>query len=540
MPVPMHLWFARRVPSAADQPALRIGQVTRTYAELHEIASRWAWWLRSSCYEQPARVALMTEKNETRYLGFLSALYAGATVVPVNPRWPAARISRVLDAASVGTLIVDSHHVGWPARSGSMGRRPRTFGPAEQRRAAAASRSYMADECSPDDLAYIIFTSGSSGEPKGVPISHGNASAFFAAIGARYDIGPGDVFSQVSEISFDLSIFEIFGAWSFGACVCPVSMLQAAVPARCVDEWGITVWTSTPSLATMICNRDGLPADSLSRLSHLVFCGEPLPVRTARRWMAAASSAYLDNLYGPTEATVACTGSLLAPGGSFGDFADTDTVPIGSPFPGMECMVEPGDGQAGVPGELCLAGPQVFRGYLDPSSDAQRFITAAGRRWYRTGDQVRSVQEHGLIHLGRVDDQVKVNGYRIELAEVERSLERCVPGASCGSVVIRAPGQPAVLAAFVTETSEGGLTLRSRLARDLPTYMLPTYIWPISQLPLNQNGKVDRAALRERGRQLLGHSKELFGRLRLAPAGAQPYRSASWTVHLLDCLETVP
>jgi amino acid adenylation domain-containing protein len=509
MPMPMHHWFAQRVPSAADQPALRIGRAVRTYAELHEIASRWAWWLRSSSQEPPARVALTAEKSETRYLGFLATLYAGATVVPVNTQWPDSRISRVLDAASVDTLIVDSHHVERAARNCDPGRPLRVFGPADQEKAFAASQSYMAGECSDEDIAYIIFTSGSSGEPKGVPISHENVSAFLTAIGARYDIGSGDVFTQLSDISFDLSIFEIFGAWSLGACVCPVSKLQAAVPARCVSELGITVWTSTPSLATMLSNRDGLPANSLSQLRHIVFCGEPLPVRTARRWMAAAPSACLDNLYGPTEATVACTGSQVMPGSSFGDFDDTDTVPIGAPFPGMECMLEPSDGLADPSGELCLSGPQVFSGYVDSGSDAQRFITAGGRRWYRTGDRVRRTQAHGLVHLGRVDEQVKINGYRIELAEVERSVEHCVPGASCCAVAIGAPGGPAVLGVFVTEADDGGAALRSRLARDLPAYMVPTYIWPISQLPLNQNGKIDRVALRERSRELLGHNGEL-------------------------------
>jgi acyl-CoA synthetase (AMP-forming)/AMP-acid ligase II len=169
----------------------------------------------------------------------------------------------------------------------------------------------------------------------------------------------------------------------------------------------------------------------------------------------------------------------------------------------VDCLLHRPDGQAEPSGELCLAGAQVFGGYLNPGFDAQRFIRAGGRRWYRTGDQVRRTKEHGLVHLGRIDEQVKINGYRVELTELERVVERCVPGASCGAVVVSASGGLAALGAFVAGAPDRVATLRATLARELPAYMLPAHIWPIPELPVNQNGKIDRTALRELSRQML-------------------------------------
>ena len=502
----MRHWFLRGLGSGSGRPAVRVGKETRTYADLHETAIRWAWQLRHPERQRPARIGILTEQNETRYAGFLAALYSGATVIPLNPRWPPSRTRHALSAASANTVIVDEHHRNFDIGAGLP---LRLFGPADQIAASAGSRTYLADEGSPDDIAYIIFTSGSTGEPKGVPVSHGNAGAFLASIGDRYDTGPTDVFSQLFDISFDLSIFEIFGAWGCGACVCPVSKLQAALPQRCVDEWGITVWTSTPSLATMLRNGDVLPPASLRRLRYSVFCGEPLPARTARYWMSAASSAFLDNLYGPTEAAVACTGFLVAPGS---DLSDTGTVPIGWPFPGVDCLLGPSDGRTppGDPGdpvqasgELWLTGPQVCGGYLNPGFDSERFASVGGRRWYKTGDQVRRTSEHGLVHLGRIDEQVKVNGYRVELAEVERAMERSAPGASCGAVIVSAPGELAILGAFVAGSDAGIAALRTNLAKELPPYMMPAHIWPVARLPVTPNGKTDRSALRDLGRRML-------------------------------------
>jgi amino acid adenylation domain-containing protein len=500
----MHHWFLRGLEHARNGPALRIGDVVRTYADLHKKASKWAGSLRSSTLGPPRRVGIVSEKNEVRYAGLLAALYSGATAVPFNPRWPDARKAHILRVASIQVLIVDEVQAGSLDWLTSANPAPQVFGPAQQEAATAERASYIAGEDAVNDIAYIIFTSGSTGEPKGVPISHGNVGAFLAAMAARFEVGQGDVFSQLFEISFDLSIFEIFAAWSTGACVCAVTPLQAASPERCIAEWGITVWTSTPSLATMLLTGDRLPPGSLAGLRYTVFCGEALHVRTANYWRSAAPRTQIDNLYGPTEAAVACLGFRLAPSGVPHGFGDLDTVPIGWPFPEVDCLLLPSEGELGRHyGELCLAGTQIFDGYLGAAGDAGHFVTRQGRRWYRTGDRVRQTENYGLIHLGRIDSQVKVNGYRIELSEVERAIELCLPGMNSGVVTVVGPGSITMLVAFVVGLGGGEAELRKNLAGELPPYMLPSRMWDVPQLPVNHNGKVDRQALQDLAGKLL-------------------------------------
>ncbi|PPS73480.1 Tyrocidine synthase 3 [Streptomyces sp. MH60] len=521
-------WFADGLARNPGGPALRILDRHWTYTEVDALARTWAAAVVAAA-EPGAPVAVLAAKTPEAYIGLLAALHAGAPAVPLNPENPVARNAAVLRAAGCGAVIAAPGAAGQVARllesaPVHVALAPgtdRTALPAKLPSAIGGARVLTAEELSepgagpgrrpaagtPDDLAYILFTSGSTGTPKGVPVSHGNVSAFLAASHSRYGVRPEDRFSQVHETTFDLAMCDIFPAWAGGACVCVLSRLQALDPARWVRRYGLTVWHSTPSLARGLQRADRLAPGSLAGLRQSVFAGEPLHLDTARYWQRAAPDGVLDNIYGPTELTIACTAFRWHPGQDLSAPEYGATVPIGVPNTGMEAMLL---GPEGTPvdgtGELVMTGPQMFRGYLEPAQDAGRFLEYGGRRWYRTGDQVRATT-HGFVHLGRKDAQVKVNGYRVEVGEVEAAL-RDTSGTDAVVFALAAPGGTRLVGYLLGDAEPDTAHLAERLADRLPPYMLPRHLWWLPDAPLNTHGKTDRTRLREDAVRRLGHEGE--------------------------------
>jgi amino acid adenylation domain-containing protein len=409
-------------------------------------------------------VAVLGERETATFRAYLAVLFAGATVVPLSLDSPPERNADIVTQAGARCVI----HSG--------------LDPLSRAQLAALDGIEVLDgtvvpeadpvapaDVSLDAFAYLLFTSGSTGRPKGVGITHANLDAYLANSLPRYDVGGGDVFSQCHELTFDLSVFELWGAWTTGAALLPVSRTRALDPAATVAEHGVTVWTCTPSLMAAAAPRP----DSLAGLRYVVFCGEPLPRETARKTLEAAPESIVDNTYGPTEATVWCTYLRLPPA-----LPDEAIVPIGSPCPGVDVRISD-------EGELWLAGPQVFGGYLDPALD--RF---AEDGWYRTGDRVRRDEAGVLHHLGRLDDQLKIRGYRVEPAEIEHTAARLLGGTRTAAVVVAGE-----LVLFVEAASVDSGTLRVELARTLPGYMVPSRVLAATPFPLTANAKLDRSAL---------------------------------------------
>jgi amino acid adenylation domain-containing protein len=510
-PVLLDDWFRAAAAREPGSVALRINSGQYTYAELDGLAASWAGTLLRDG-ARPRRVGLLAAKSLELYAGFLAALYAGAAAVPLSPEMPPERIAAIAAAAGVDALIVNEAGaaqlgvvaaaipaatilapLGAPVPAACGGR---TVAPDH----ADGDRGLPREDRSESDLAYLLFTSGSTGRPKGVPISHANIGAYLRAMLPRYDLGPGDSVTQVYELTFDLSMFEVWMAWASGSCLCAMNRLQALQPARYARKYGLTVWVSTPSLVNALKARDMLPAGSLPGLRYSVFCGEPLPARSAWYWQDAAPNSTLDNLYGPTELTISCTG-LRCPPGQPAPAAPNGTVPVGEPNEGMEYLLAGGPDAEG--GELCLTGPQMFGGYLDPAEDADRFLTTGGRTWYRTGDRAERAGRAGLVHLGRIDGQLKVQGYRIEPSEIEHAIRAEVPGAEAVTCLVDTD-----LVAYVITPEPADLAgLAVRLSARLPGYMLPRRLWRLDAAPLNRNGKIDRAGLHADARQRLADVK---------------------------------
>ncbi|HEY0079217.1 MAG TPA: amino acid adenylation domain-containing protein [Pyrinomonadaceae bacterium] len=509
------LYQAGRLPHNA---ALTIGSRVYTYAEAADTARRWATRLLDSAGGRPRRVGILADRSATSYLGVLAGLFAGAGFVPLNNKFPSERTRSMLAQAELDALLVDDKSLPQlrellgggtcpqsillpetDVRNIPSGVTGRVFG----REELAKTAPLMAlPECAPDDLAYLLFTSGSTGLPKGVPVTHGNVRAFLNFNKSRYRLRPEDRLTQTFDQTFDLSVFDLFMAWESGACVCSMQAVEILSPFRFLERHHVTVWFSVPSVVAFLMRRGTLTPSSIPSLRWSLFCGEGLPRAAAEAWQEAAPHSVLENLYGPTELTIACAAYRWEPGRSGAECVN-DLVPIGEVYPHLSHIVVDEalrEVAPGGQGELCIAGPQVYPGYWKaPNLSEDRFFqrtTPEGvrGRYFRTGDLVARRGDH-YVYLGRRDQQVKVAGYRVELLEVEAALRRagCVE-----AVALPWPdeSQPDCLVAVVSGIGDTS-GIASAVGKSLPTYMVPRSIHTIAEMPLNGNGKIDRKALRQ-------------------------------------------
>jgi amino acid adenylation domain-containing protein len=368
---------------------------------------------------------------------------------------------------------------------------------------AASMSANASSRVEPGDAAYLLFTSGSTGQPKGVAVSHGNAVHFIQTVLERYAVQETDRLSQMFDLTFDLSVFDMFVSWWAGACLCCPEEGQKMLPASYIKLAGLTIWFSVPSTALMMSRLGMLKADRFPGLRVSLFCGEALTADAVVAWQRAAPACVIENLYGPTELTVACTVYRWDAKNSPAE-CERGVVPIGVPLRGMRALVVDeslGEVGPGMEGELLMTGPQLTLGYLnDPERTAKAFVRPPGQKaiFYRTGDRVRKAPSPGgaMQFLGRADSQVKIRGFRVEVGEVEAAL-RLSPTVE-GAVVIPWPRSAAGadgLVAFLTGGAIDVPAIEKSLKERLPAYMLPQEVRLLQQFPLNPNGKVDRRSL---------------------------------------------
>ncbi|MEU1217043.1 AMP-binding protein [Streptomyces sp. NPDC005791] len=496
--------FLRGLAVAPDRPALRADGAALTYRELHERALLLAGSLLSGLPGRPPAVGVLAGKGPSAYTSLLAGLYSGVTVVPLQPAFPAARTRQMIEAAGVSVLLADDEAL--PALTAlhedgvSL---PTLFAPGGQPMPELAVDPDGALKTPmpvrPDDIAYVLFTSGSTGRPKGVPVTHANTAHYFSLLDERYDFGPEDVFSQTFDLNFDCAMFDLFCAWGAGATLVPVPARAYARLPEFVAEQGMTVWFSTPSAITLARRTGGLAPGALSTLRRSFFAGEALSSRDAEDWAAAATGTVLENLYGPTELTITVTAHRFQPGSRHLH----GMVPIGAVHGGHAVLLLDATGAPSTTGEgeLCIAGPQLTPGYLDPADDTGRFLERDGLRYYRTGDRVRGTDGDGLLYLGRQDAQVQVHGIRTELAEVDAAARTC-PGVE-DAVTVAVPVDGTVeLAVFHTGDPVPPARLARHLRDLLPAAVVPRAYHHLNALPLNPNRKTDRRKLTSRATAL--------------------------------------
>lgn len=497
----LYEWFARSAERYPDAPALDVEGEVLTYRDLCRRADAVAGTLLAAHGAPPARVALLAGRGIVAFAGYLAALRLGATVVPLNPTHPVYRNEIICGSIRCDVLIADADGVGAAEVGGLADTVVRLTGADVL---AARPGPLPAPATTPADVAYVLFTSGSTGRPKGVPITHGNVSPYVARNIERFEVGPGCRVSHTFDLTFDPSVFDLFVTWGGGATLVSPSRTDLLSPVDFLVDKGITHWFSVPSVVSVSANLGNLPTDRPTVLRQSIFIGEQLTYGQAAAWRAVAPGARMANVYGPTELTVACTEYHLPEDPRQWPSTSNDTVPIGPVYDYLDHVIVDADGAPADEGELCVRGVQRFAGYVDARDNAGRFLARDGDRYtpcdevgpesfYRTGDRVRW-EDGQLVHLSRLDQQLKIWGYRVELGEVEATIARH-PEVTQAVVIAIPHDDGPELVGFYTGTPLPDRQLVRWLRDYLPIHMVPRRLHHRDALPLNVNGKVDRHAL---------------------------------------------
>ncbi|MEV5575413.1 amino acid adenylation domain-containing protein [Spirillospora sp. NPDC052269] len=463
--------WARTTP---DAPAVTGGDISWSHADLDTAASRIAARLAAAGVRRGDRVGVALDRSPELVAALLGIWRSGAAYVPVDSAWPEARRAAVLDRTGVRTVITADEATAWIA-------------------SAPAGPVPDADP-SGEDLAYVMFTSGSTGEPKGVAVTHAGVAALVSDPWWDLD-GAARVLAH-APFAFDASVFEIWVPLARGGqvVVAPPGELDAAGLRALIARHDLTHVHVTAGMFRVLADED---PECFALLREVLTGGDVVPPGAVARVHAACPDATVRHLYGPTEITLCATGHVATP-------EDGVVLPIGRPLANTRVYVldeflRPVP--PGVTGELYIAGTGVARGYLDaPARTAERFVACpfGGGRMYRTGDLVRWSDEGALVFAGRADEQVKIRGFRVEPGEVEAVL------AGHGSVaqvaVVAREDRPGDrrLVAYVVPVVEGGTNgrvLRDLVAGRLPEHMVPTAVVELDAIPVTVNGKLDRAAL---------------------------------------------
>ncbi|MFI1568578.1 amino acid adenylation domain-containing protein [Streptomyces sp. NPDC020490] len=474
---------ARRAP---DSPAVRTSQGVHSYGELDELADRYAAALHRRGVRPGDRVVLWTHKTVDAVALMQGALRVGAVYVPVSANNPAARVQRIAEGCSPALVVADADGVRRAADAGWPDALPLAAFDDVRDEAPAADAPPVHDN-QPDDPAYILYTSGSTGEPKGVCISHRNALSFVRWAVAETGLTDADLLSNHAPFNFDLSVFDLYGAFQAGASVFLIPEGLAYDPAQLgalLREQRISVWYSVPSALVLMMQRgDLLAGDPPEALRVCVFAGEPFPIQQVHELRKAWPDVRMFNWYGPTETNV-CTSYEVTER----DLGSTRALPIGAPASGDRIRLHPPRAREG---EIVVSGPTVMLGYWgrEPQQGP-----------YFTGDIGRMGPDGMLEYVGRRDQMVKVRGHRIELGDVE-SVVAAHPRVRAAACVVVGSGLDARIHAVVVPEgpkAPGLLELKRDCASRLPLYMVVDAVHVVDAFPLTANGKTDRQALVER------------------------------------------
>lgn len=505
--------------------ALVFGESRLTYGEVDQASDQLAGLIVSLGCGRGDRVALLMPKAPMAIVAMLATLKAGAIYVPLDPAGPASRLALmlaaiecrvVLTAGKVAPMLEQALAaaklrrrplIGWLDTTTWSSRSLRPAFDLYDTVAHAPVSSSVAAACSDSDPALILFTSGSTGQPKGVTITHRNVLSFLGWAIPHFGITSTDRLSQHAPLRFDISTFDIYGALSTGAQLHLVPPELNVLPhklAQFIRDGQLTQWFCVPSVLNLMAQFDAVRQRDFATLRRVLFAGEVLPTRTLIHWMRRLPHAKFSNLYGPTETTIASSCHTLARSPS----DNREPIPIGRPCDSEEFLVLDDKLQpvaAGERGELYIRGGGVSAGYWrDPQRTQAAFVTLPGSpepggRAYKTGDLVRQDTEGVFYYLGRADNQVKSRGYRIELGDIESALLSLPSVRDAAVVAIEAAGFEGKLLCCAYVPAPGRRVkvgdVRKELAALLPAHMLPSRWMCHDALPTNASGKTDRLLL---------------------------------------------
>lgn len=488
--------FIRNCAVFPQKNALFINGVHYTYAQLlakvHSIYAQIA-----DQEKKYDRIGVYCTDDLNTYASILAVSACGAAFVPLNSNFPLARNLTIIESASIELILnstSDTFQITSPIclpLSNDFVEIPNDLS------------TYRLERKTDQDLAYILFTSGSTGQPKGVPITNRNIAHFFEFFTTenRFHFTENDRFIQVFDLTFDVFIFSFFMPLHVGACcyVSPQKGIRYLEIVKLLSEHQITVATMVPTVLQYI--EKYIREVDFPQLRYSFFIGDKLSHRLVSKWSEKVRQGEIYNFYGPTEATVVCSyykwnekDSLLE--------SNKDIVPIGKPFPTIEIAIINEENERVAEnemGELCLSGPQVVHAYLNNANE-NRFIylkNASGDliRFYKTGDLVSLNANNNLLFHGRIDNQVKINGHRIEINEIEDNVRKLTNDLIYVACYSNSKGIKHLV--LFIEKNSNAIDFKTELIPLLPEFMIPKTIIELDQMPLNFNGKIDQKKLEE-------------------------------------------
>jgi D-alanine--poly(phosphoribitol) ligase subunit 1 len=491
------LRFQQVVASFSTRTAISIpGGPDYSYAELNALSNRFAHFLRSVNVQKSDVVAILNNKSVHGYAAILGCLKAGVIYTNIDFTSPLERVEKILRTCAP-RLVLDDHTESEVAAAlqGRPDFKLHDIGSAEFHSGLAA--------LSPDDPAemqavtgadpaYLMFTSGSTGFPKGAVMSHSNVLNFVKWGQSTFGITHEDVFTNVNQIYFDNSVFDIYTSLMSGATLVPVAAESVKDPksiVRAINESKCTVWFSVPSLLVYLLTTRALSPEDFGSIRRILFGGEGFPkAKLKQLYDLYGNRLDLYNVYGPTECTCICSSYKITDA----DFVNmNELAPLGFLAPNFSYEIFPLDEADADTGELVLGGPNVGLGYYnDPERTKQSFISNPRKKYfewmYKTGDLVKRDANGHLHFKGRVDNQVKHMGYRIELEEIEAAFNG-IPYVNEVGVVYEKMS--------ISDAQKTSAELLAEIKKIVPAYMVPRVIVILDTLPKNQNGKVDRKQL---------------------------------------------
>jgi D-alanine--poly(phosphoribitol) ligase subunit 1 len=493
---PLAVAFLKNISMYSCNNALWINEHYYTYNEL--------WQLVYSIHQQiPTdkiydRIGVYCNDDVYTYAGILAVSLYGAAYVPLNNKFPIAKNKRIVEECGLELILTSVESEALNLIFGKAGIllirhfKPDSESTNETLHVVQNDTKKQLFQKIDQPTAYILFTSGSTGEPKGVPVSHSNANYFFDFFLKNYDFNQEDKFLQVYELTFDVSVFSFFMPLYVGACcyVLPNDGIKFVKILQLLERHKITVISMVPTVLRYV--EKYLKEVKFLYLRYSFFSGDTLYHHLATAWSNAVPNAKIYNFYGPTETTIVCTRYIFDEKKS-AEESINGIVPLGKTFDGMEALIVDKNNQVTEKGELCFSGTQVISGYLNGRNES-KFFNYQDKRYYKTGDIASLNTNKNFVFYGRTDSQVKINGYRIELGEVESVIEKII-NAKCVVVCTKDEKEINTLTAFIESIKINENELKTTLASLLPDYMIPQKLIIIERLPLNLNGKVDKNKL---------------------------------------------
>lgn len=469
-----------------------------TYAELVTASKRVGSALAARGMQHKPVVIAM-EKSARMLSAMLGALYAGAFYVPVDPGVPRMRLQSILN--TLGNPIVIADSAAEFTQAYGIEAAIMEFGKLEDCAIDEVLLARLRAQALETDPAYALFTSGSTGTPKGVCVSHGAIASFIGAFLETFPLEPDDRIANQAPFDFDVSVKDIYGTLATGATLVIVPRAFFMQPAALVDyleEKRATVLIWAVAALCIMSTYHALDPDRLHRIRRVLFSGEVMPLKHLREWRACLPHAEFANLYGPTEITCNCLYQVLDP-----DCSYEDGIPLGKPFPHCDVVLVGEDGREvtkpDAQGEIVVRGPSLALGYIGaPEATAKAFTqnpldALHPERVYRTGDMAYRTPDGRMFFCGRKDNQIKLQGHRIELEEIDAAFEK-VPGVMrCRCAFDAAKKRLRVFYEGPVEEPE----LIAYARENLPAYMKPASVNRVDEMPLTKNGKVDRPKLLE-------------------------------------------